>query len=105
MKTKLAGIATLLALAGIIVSVLFGHGTVAPRATILTYIAVVLFIIFQYIYLRSRFGWGIVKTAIVQALSLLPQFLLIFILSFLWFVALPVIAMAILVTIVGNRKL
>ncbi|HSX30619.1 MAG TPA: hypothetical protein VLE99_01760 [Candidatus Saccharimonadales bacterium] len=105
MKTKLAGIATLLALAGIIVSVLFGHGTVAPRATVLTYIAAALFVVFQYVYLRSRLGWGSVKTVIAQVLSLVPQLFMLFILSFLWFVALPVIAMAILVMILGNRKL
>ena len=105
MKTKAAGIATLLALAGIIVSELLGPGTEAPRATIFTCVAAVLFIVFQYIYLRSKFGWGVVKAIIVLALLLLPELLLEFILSFLWFVVLPLIGMIILIMIVGNRKL
>ena len=104
MKAKLTLIAMLLSLAGIICSLLLGPGTVAPRATILTCIAALLFIVFQYLYLRTRFGWGRVKTIIVQLITCMFQLIIIFVLCFLWFVVLPVIAIIVIAAAVRKPK-
>ncbi len=90
-------ILALVSASGIIVSFLFGPGTVAPRLTVYTLLSGSALLCTEYLTLRENallkgravdVKWVLVTLAVL-IVSLIPQALYFFIATFLWFLALP----------------
>ena len=100
----------LLSSAAIVTSFLLGSGTVAPQASVATYISAIFLLIFEYLGITEwRRTKGrrqtVVKTAITAVMlsvSVVPQAIIFIIASLLWMIVLPILGILSLIYIVRS---
>lgn len=103
----------LVAVMGIIVSLLFEPGTVLPQITLYTILTTLLLFCAEYLWLRQtallkneQIGtkWVITRVAFL-AVSSIPQVVCLFIAAFIWFAMLPVLLILTMILLYKFLKL
>ena len=103
-KSTIFLVCVCLSIVAIIISFLLGPGKVAPGATIFTYVASVALLLFEFLYLKEKLHWGVLKIVAIILVSLVPQLFVLVIGAFLWFITLPTLLVVVVFRLIKQHK-